>query len=263
MKTLERTHILSRILDAKRKRFEELRMRVPEAIVRKMASVAQPRPSFREALAAPGRTRIIAEVKKASPSAGVLIDDLDVGVVAKAYRDAGAAAVSVVTEEDFFLGNLGWVRVAADSSDLPVLRKDFLFDSYQVAETRAGGASAVLLITAMLGADQLRTLIRTAGDFDLDALVEVHDETELDEAIAAGATIIGVNNRNLKTFEVDLETSIRLGEKIPDDVLFVAESGIRSLEDIGRLARAGADAVLVGERLIASGDPGRALGELS
>ena len=263
MKTLERTHILSRIVEAKRKRLEELRMRVPEAIVKKMASVAAPRPSFLEALARPGRTRIIAEVKKASPSAGTLIDQLDVAQVATAYRDAGAAAVSVVTEEDFFQGSLGWVRIAADASGLPVLRKDFLFDPYQVAETRAGGASAVLLIAAILGADELGMLIRATGDFGLDALVEVHDEAELDEALEAGAVIVGVNNRDLRTFEVDLETSIRLGQQIPAGVLFVAESGIRNPDDIRRLAGAGASAVLVGERLITSQDPGRALEELA
>jgi indole-3-glycerol phosphate synthase len=166
----------------------------------------------------------------------------------------------VVTEERFFAGNLGWVRIARETSGLPVLRKDFLFDPYQIAETRAAGASAVLLIVAMLDPAELSQLMTSAGQVGLDVLVEVHDEAELDEALKAGAGIIGVNNRNLKTFEVDLETSLRLGERIPGDVLFVAESGIRDRADIARLQAAGADAFLIGESLVRSEDPGRVLG---
>jgi len=265
MKQLEPTHILSKILNAKRGRVADAKMRAPEAIVKKMATVAVTSssvPSFRQALGGPDRTRIIAEVKKASPSAGVLVHDLDVTVLATSYRRAGASAVSVVTEEDLFQGDLGWVRQAANASGLPVLRKDFVFDPYQIYETRAVGASAILLIVAMLNPQELEQLIEVVAQVGLDALVEVHDESELSEALGAGADIVGVNNRNLKTFEVDLETSVRLGEMIPEGVLFVAESGIHSRADIDKLSRAGADAFLIGERLVRSPDPEQALKEL-
>jgi indole-3-glycerol phosphate synthase len=261
MKVLEPTHVLSRILAAKRKRVYDAKHRVPEAIVKKMASMAPERPSFRTALEAEG-TRIIAEVKKAAPSAGVLIQELDAGALARIYAAAGAAAISVVTEEDFFDGNLGWVREAADASDLPVLRKDFVFDSYQVLETRAAGASAILLITAMLESAELKHLIEVAAESRLDALVEVHDADELDEAVEAGATILGVNNRNLKTFDVSLDASVELGARMPPGSLFVTESGIHSRQDLVRLQEAGAQAFLIGERLLRSSDPGEALKEL-
>jgi indole-3-glycerol phosphate synthase len=227
-----------------------------------MALVAPSVPSFSEALSSEERIGIIAEIKKASPSAGVLREDLDVDALAALYRDAGARAISVVTEERFFQGRLGWVGAAARASGLPVLRKDFLFSPYQIAETRAAGASGVLLIVAMLDADELSLLLELAGEYGLDALVEVHDEGELDEALGAGARIVGVNNRDLKTFEVDLETSLRLAERIPGNVLFVAESGIRGKADIDRLREAGADAFLVGEALLRSGEPARVLGSL-
>ena len=262
MKTLHQKHILARILDAKRERLSDTRLRVPDTIVKGMVSRAGDVPSFRRALEKASRTGIIAEIKKASPSAGTLVEDLDVAGLASEYAAAGAAAISVVTEEDYFQGNLGWVRVASAASGLPVLRKDFIFDEYQVLETRAAGASAVLLIVAVLRPEELERLLRVTEELGMDALVEVHDELELTEALEAGASIVGVNNRDLKTFEVRLETSETLGPRIPDDVLFVAESGIRSREDMDRLSSAGAAAFLVGEQLIRAPDPGAALREL-
>ena len=259
MKKLAETHVLARILAAKRKRVEDSQLRVPEAIVRKMASTGDRVPSFRKALEAGTQTRIIAEIKKASPSAGVLIDDLDVVALAETYARAGASAISVVTEEDFFQGSIAWVGLAARSSGLPILRKDFVFDAYQLAETRAAGASAILLIVAMLEPDELGELLEASTEFGIDALVEVHDEIELEEALGAGASIVGVNNRDLKTFDVNLETGMRLGRQIPEGVLFVAESGIEQKSDILRLGDAGADAFLVGERLVRSEDPEAAL----
>lgn len=259
MKTLESTHILAQIVEAKRKRLADIRLRAPEPAVRMMAAKAAPGPSFRKALEAPVKSRIIAEIKKASPSRGVINKDLDVENLARAYADAGVVAISVVTEEEFFQGSITWIRRAARASGLPVLRKDFIFDSYQIHETRATGASAALLIVAMLTPEELKNLIDVTKLANLDALVEVHDEVELEEALAAGASIIGVNNRDLKTFEVDLETSLRLAPLIPDDVFFVAESGIRGKEDLARLSEAGADAVLVGEHLVASDDPAAAV----
>jgi indole-3-glycerol phosphate synthase len=259
MKALDRTHILTRIIEAKQKRLQVARMRVPEAIVKRMATTAKPVPSFREALEKPQKVRIIAEVKKASPSKGVLKADLDAGSQAAIYTQAGASAISVVTEEDFFQGDLGWISGIRQKSSLPVLRKDFVYDRFQVYETRAAGASAILFIVAMLNPAELTDLIALAKELQMDALVEVHDETELGEALEAGASIVGVNNRNLKTFEVDIQTSERLAKLIPDDRLFVVESGIHSRADIERLLDAGADAFLIGEHFLTSPDPAQTL----
>ncbi len=259
MKTLESTHILAQIVEAKRKRLQDARLRVPEAIVRRMAETVPAAPSFHDALLTPRRVRIIAELKKASPSRGVLSESLDIEKTAHVYARAGAVAISVVTEEDFFQGDLAWLNKARKSSGLPVLRKDFVFDPFQVYETRGAGASAILLIVAMLDPAQLKDLLAVAESVKLDALVEVHDENELDEALGAGATIIGVNNRNLKTFEVDLQTSYRLAKLIPEDRLLVVESGIHNREDVNGLVDAGADAFLVGEYFVTSDDPASAL----
>ena len=263
MKQLDRTHILARIIEAKQKRLQAARMRVPEPIVKRMAETSKPAPSFREALEKPQRVRIIAEVKKASPSKGVLNADLDPAKQAAIYKEAGACAISVVTEEDFFQGELGWIPKIHDAAELPILRKDFVYQPFQVYETRAAGASAILLIVAMLQPGELGDLIALARDFKLDPVVEVHDETELGEALEAGATIIGVNNRDLKTFNVDLQTSVRLAKLIPDDRLFVVESGIHGKADIDLLLSAGADAFLIGEHFLTSADPAAAIRGLS
>ncbi len=259
MKRLDANHILTRIVEAKKKRLQAARTRVPEPIVKRMAETAESVPSFRGALETTNRVRIIAEVKKASPSKGLLKSDLDPGNQAAMYAAAGATAVSVVTEEDFFHGDLGWIAKIRECSTLPVLRKDFIFTPFQVYETRAAGASAILFIVAMLEPLELKELIALASELKLDALVEVHDEAELGEALEAGAAIVGVNNRNLKTFDVDLQTSVRLGGWIPDDRLFVVESGIHSKDDIEFLLAAGADAFLIGEHVVTSPDPAAAI----
>ena len=259
MKHLDRSHILTRIIEAKAKRLQVAKMRVPEPIVKRMAETAKAVPSFKDALEQPLHVRIIAEVKKASPSKGVLKADLDPAKQASAYREAGAQAISVVTEEDFFQGDLGWVGKISEASKLPVLRKDFVYEPFQVYETRAAGASAILFIVAMLQRAELKELITLAHHLKLDALVEVHDETELGEALEAGAAIIGVNNRDLKTFNVDLQTSLRLSKLIPDDRLFVVESGIHGKADVDLLLDAGADAFLIGEHFLTSADPASAI----
>jgi indole-3-glycerol phosphate synthase len=259
MKQLDRTHILARIIEAKQKRVQVARMRVPEPIVKRMAETAKPVPSFREALENGQRVRIIAEVKKASPSKGVLKADLDPAKQSALYAGAGACAISVVTEEDFFQGDLSWIGNIREASQLPVLRKDFVYQAFQVYETRAAGASAILFIAAMLQPSELKELIALANDLKLDALVEAHDEIELGEALEAGASIIGVNNRDLKTFDVDLQTSLRLAKQIPDDRLFVVESGIHGKADIEVLLNAGADAFLIGEHFLTSADPAAAI----
>jgi indole-3-glycerol phosphate synthase len=254
---------LTRIIEAKQKRLQVAKMRVPEPIVKRMAETAKPVPSFQDALEQPQLVRIIAEVKKASPSKGVLKADLDPASQAAAYKRAGACAISVVTEEDFFQGELGWVGSIRDAGGLPVLRKDFIYEPFQIYETRAAGASAILLIVAMLQPGELQSLINLGRNLKLDVLVEVHDETELGEALEAGASIIGVNNRNLKTFDVDIQTSVRLARLIPDDRFFVVESGIHGKADVDLLLGAGADAFLIGEHFLTSADPAAAIRGLS
>jgi indole-3-glycerol phosphate synthase len=259
MKVLDSTHILRKLVDAKRERLQKAKMRVPEAIAKQMAKVAPSVPSFKSALESPQKVRIIAEVKKASPSKGVLAKDLNVAQLALQYKNAGASAISVVTEEDYFQGDLGWVGQVRTASGLPVLRKDFVFDPFQIYETRGAGASAILLIAAMLKREELKLLHTLAREIGLDVLIEVHDEAELIEALDAGAQIIGVNNRDLKTFNVDVETSVRLSKHIPDDRLFVVESGIDSRDSINQLLDAGADAFLIGEYFVKSADPAATL----
>ena len=262
MKHLDSTHILTRIVDARRQRLERTKMRVPEAVVKHFASRTPVQPSLRAALENSRPVRILAEVKKASPSKGVFSKAFSVPALVDAYTESGASAISVVTEEDFFQGSLGWISEIRERSPLPVLRKDFVFDPYQIYETRNAKASAILLIVAMLRPEELRFFIELSREVGLDALVEVHDEEELREALDAGAEIIGVNNRNLKTFDVDLQTSYRLGKLIPQDRIFVVESGIRDRKDIDGLLDAGADAFLIGETLVASENPGAALRSL-
>jgi len=259
MKLLDQTHILTRIIEAKKKRLQVSRMRVPEAVVKRMAETARPVPSFWDALLKPARVRIIAEVKKASPSKGVLRETLDPAGLAATYARAGACAISVVTEEDFFQGDLGWVNKIQSASELPVLRKDFLWEPFQIYETRAAGASAVLLIVAMLQPGELKELIALSQHLKLEALVEVHDESELTEALEAGASIIGVNNRDLKTFDVTLQTAIGLAKRIPEDRLFIVESGIHTKKDVEVLLESGADAFLIGEHLLTATDPAAAI----
>ena len=259
MKALGSTHILSRIVEAKRQRLERTRMRVPEAVVKHFAFKAPAAPSLRDALQNARPIRLLAEVKKASPSRGVFRQSFSVSDLVDSYTSAGASAISVVTEEDFFQGSLAWISEIRERSPLPVLRKDFVFDPYQIYETRNAKASAILLIVAMLQPEELRSFVSLSKEVGLDALVEVHDEVELGEALEAGAEIIGVNNRNLKTFEVDIQTSHRLAKLIPDDRIFVVESGIRNRADIESLQAAGADAFLIGETLIVSENPSETL----
>ena len=198
---------------------------------------------------------IIAEIKKASPTKGVLAERVDSGALARAYEQGGAAALSVLTDEKFFHGSLEDMAEARGAVKLPVLRKDFTFDEFHVAEAAAHCADAVLLIATILSAQQLRRLREYAARFAMAALVEVHDEAELQLALDSGAQLIGVNNRNLRTFECNLETSLRLAELFPPEVIRVSESGIRTAEDVHRLRAAGYHAFLIGEHLMRSHDP--------
>jgi indole-3-glycerol phosphate synthase len=226
------------------------------------AALAPPPRSFADALARSGAVNVIAEHKRRSPSRGAIREDLEPADVARGYEKAGAAALSVLTDEPFFGGRIEHLVAARAATGVPVLRKDFVVDPWQVWEARAAGADAVLLIAAALEDDELSGLLALAGEAGLDALVEVHDRGELDRALGAGARVVGVNNRNLKTLEVSLDTAVSLSPAIPDDVVAVAESGIRTGDDIRRLREAGFAAFLIGERLMSAPDPGAALRSL-
>jgi indole-3-glycerol phosphate synthase len=205
---------------------------------------------------------VIAEIKKASPSAGVIRKDFDAVAIAREYEHSGAAALSVLTEVQHFQGGLEILARLRWDSKLPLLRKDFIIDPYQVLEARHAGADAVLLIAALLETDTLRSLRIESERLGMEALVEVHNETELKKALDSGAALIGVNNRDLRTFEVSLEVSLALAPMLPKEVLAVAESGIRTADDIKRLSEAGYRAFLVGESLMRAASPGEALSRL-
>ncbi|MFN7563272.1 MAG: indole-3-glycerol phosphate synthase TrpC [Prosthecobacter sp.] len=209
--------------------------------------------SFYDALRAdPTRLSMIAEVKRASPSAGTIAADFDPLTIARGYEKAGANALSVLTDEKYFQGRLEYLTLIREQVDIPCLRKDFIIHEAQIFEAVVAGADAILLIVAALDQPTLEHLLEVAHTFQLDALVEVHDLPELERALATDARIIGVNNRNLKQFTVDLGTTEKLAEEVPDDVVLVAESGIKTVADAQRLAEAGADALLVGETLMRS-----------
>jgi indole-3-glycerol phosphate synthase len=252
--------ILARIVDRKKAEVAE-KLEQRRSLEMTAALQKSQRRDFRAALLRKPPA-IIAEIKKASPSRGVLSEDFNPGAQARAYFAGGAAAVSVLTDRDFFHGSLGHLKTARATMPLPVLRKDFTIDEIDVVEAAAAGADAVLLIAAILTAKQIEQFRLAAERYGMAALVEVHDEADLDKALEAGATLIGVNNRDLRTFEVSLETSEKLAPRIPAEAVRVAESGIAGRADVERLTAAGFQAFLVGEHLMKSGDPKRAIEEL-
>lgn len=253
--------LLKAIVAATRARVEVQRARVTARTLESAIAAAAPTRGFRRRLAAPGRN-VIAECKRRSPSRGVLRPVYDPAAIASSYEQAGAAAISVLTEPAFFDGALSHLEDVRRAVALPLLRKDFTVDPYQLLEARAAGADAVLLIVAALEAQTMRALHRDARELDLDVLVEVHDEAELELALEAGADLIGVNNRNLRTLEVSIDASYRLGPRMPADVVAVAESGLKTADDLERLEASGYRAFLVGERFMAAADPGDALRSL-
>lgn len=216
---------------------------------------------FEKELAKPGIS-FICEVKKASPSKGLIAPDFDYLAIAKEYQQAGANAMSVLTEPDYFLGKLDYLREIAGEATVPLLRKDFTMDEYMIYEAKVAGADVVLLICALLDEDTLKEYIQICDHLGLSALVEAHDEEEIRKAVCAGARIIGVNNRNLKDFTVDIHNGIRLREKVPADILFVAESGIQTRDDIMELEKGKVNAVLIGETLMRSPDKQAMIKEL-
>lgn len=221
-----------------------------------------PHQAFGDALRGSDGFNIIAEIKRQSPSKGILRADFDHLAIAESYAQAGAAAISVLTEEDFFGGHLNFLRDIHEQTATPLLRKDFILDEYQLLEAYLAGASAILLITAILDDKLLAALIGRAEDFNLEALVEVHSEDEMRRAARAGASIIGVNNRDLTTFKVELETSLHLAKFAPREALLVSESGIHTGADLRRLQAAGYQAFLIGEHLMRQTDVATALREL-
>jgi indole-3-glycerol phosphate synthase len=259
------TDILNRILARKAEEVAERRARLPEAeLIARIADLPGTR-GFAAAIEAKidaGLPAVIAEVKKASPSKGLIRTNFDPAAIAKSYAAAGAACLSVLTDSDFFQGSEAFLQQAREACSLPVLRKDFIIDAYQVYEARAIGADCVLLIVSALDDDVLLQLSLLAAELDLDVLCEVHDEEELERALALPVPLIGVNNRNLRSFETSLETSLALQELVEYDRVLVAESGIHTPEDVARLREGGIQAFLVGEAFMRAEDPGAELRRL-
>jgi len=240
---------LDEILRVKRDEIERLRPRRDE--LHRGAVLRNDVRSFAFALQqGQGKVALIAEVKKASPSAGVIVESFDPVAIAKNYAGAGVEAISVLTDEKFFQGRLDYLQLIRDQVPQPLLRKDFVLDPLQIMEAAVAGADAILLIVAALEQEQLVSLLETAALYQLDALVEVHTLAELDRALETDAQLIGINNRNLATFEVDLSVTETLSEQVPDEIVLVSESGIRTAEDLSRIKACGVDAVLIGEALM-------------
>ncbi len=254
--------ILDRIVATKREEVLRAKAAVPESELCKRISKSPPVRDFLAALSGPGPIRLIAEVKKASPSRGVIRADFDPVAIARTYQEHGAACLSVLTDETYFQGRLGYLQQVRAAVKLPVLRKDFIIDTYQVLEARTAGADAVLLIAECLDDASLASLHDAIVELGMTPLVELYEPENLPRVLKVGAKLIGINNRNLRTFEVDLEHTLRLRREIPADRVVVGESGIRTREDVLRLQEAGVQAMLVGESLMASPDVGAAVDQL-
>jgi indole-3-glycerol phosphate synthase len=252
---------LGAIVAARRRQIEEARARTPLESLKHAAQARSERRDFAAALSG-GPLRIIAELKRASPSRGILRQQYEPEAIAQSCEAAGAAALSVLTEEPHFRGSLHDLETVRAAVRVPVLRKDFILEDYQIYESVAAGADALLLIVAALSDEDLRRFLELCQSLRIAPLVEVHDESELERALAAGVRIIGVNNRDLKTLEVDLGTSLRLRPRIPAGSIAVTESGIKTGEDLRRMAEAGYHAALIGEIFMTKADPGAGLREM-
>jgi indole-3-glycerol phosphate synthase len=253
---------LDDLIAATRERVERRKRERPAEDLEKVVSARGEGRPFQEALSHPG-TSVIAEHKRRSPSAGVISEGRSVADLVQAYERGGAAAISIVTEEDHFAGSLEDLREARSACELPILRKDFTVDPYQLLEAKATGADAVLLVVGSLHPEDLRELYERARELDLDALVEVHDEAELEAAVELDADVIGINNRNLEDFTVDLERTFELLADVPTGKTVVSESGIVYREQVEELERVGVDAVLIGETLMRAADPEAAVRDLA
>jgi len=254
--------ILDAIIANKKVELAETKRQVPFHDIKSKASNAEPARGFGKSLVGTGDIRLIAEVKKASPSKGVIREDFDPVAIAKIYEESGASCLSVLTEKKFFQGSLEYLGRIRKAVELPLLRKDFIIDEYQIHEARAAGADAILLIAACLEKQQIEDFLGTARQLGLDVLVESHTYKELDRSLHAGAALVGINNRDLTTFTVSLQTTLDLLKDIPDDRIVVSESGISTRDDVVKLHQAGVDAVLVGESLMRAKDIGGKVKEL-
>lgn len=257
-------NVLTKIVDHKRQEIAEARkLRPVESLIDQAAS-APPVRDFADALDSASRRDVglIAEIKKGSPSAGIIRDDFDPVSIAKVYEQHGASCLSVLTDERFFLGHLDYLRAVRSTVKIPVLRKDFIIDRYQVLEARAAGADCILLIAECLDDCQLRDLYFYASELGMESLIELYDAENLDRVLKLGPTLVGINNRDLRTFVTDLEHTTRLGKQIPATSLLVSESGIKTRADIDRVKAGGARAILVGETLMRSPDIGQAVDRL-
>jgi indole-3-glycerol phosphate synthase len=257
--------VLAKILEAKRREVEEAKARMPRDALERLAREASPPRGFEKALRAKlaaGKPAVIAEIKRKSPSRGLIRADFDPGRIAASYEANGAACLSVLTDREFFGGSAQDLKAARAACSLPVLRKDFMIDPYQVHEARAWGADCILLIVGALADDAMRELELQARDIGLDVLVESHDAGELARALALRTPLMGVNNRDLRTFETRLETTLELVGEVPAHRLLITESGISAPSDIARLAKSGVGAYLVGSAFMAAQDPGKELSRL-
>jgi len=254
--------ILDKIVVTKREEIRRARAKIPEEMLRRRLADAPPVRDFFAGLAEPGPIHLIAEVKKASPSEGVIRADFHPVEIARIYQQHGAACISVLTDEPYFQGSLNYLRQIRAVVDLPVLRKDFVIDPYQVLEARVAGADAVLLIAECLAGDSLGTLYDAIVELGMTPLVELFEPANLPRVLDAGARLVGINNRDLRTFQTDLEHTLRLRREIPPDRLVVGESGIRTRQDVLRLESAGVNAMLVGQSLMANPDIGAAVDTL-
>lgn len=254
--------VLSEILAQKRLEVDIARRRIPLRMLKERLLDDPPPRDFAGALSTAVRPALIAEVKKASPSGGILRSDFEPEAIARAYEVNGAAAVSVLTDEQFFQGALEHLQRVRATVSIPVLRKDFIIDEYQIYESRHAGADAILLIAAALTQPQLESLLSISRSLGMACCVEVHDEMELESALTTDARIIGINNRDLHVFRTKIETTLQLMDRIPADRIIVSESGIRTPQDVDRLRRAGVDAILVGEALVRQPDIGAKVREL-
>lgn len=265
MSAMQRPDVLQRILQRKAEEVAERSARISLDDIKAQAAAAPPPRGFAaaiEAKIAAGDAAVIAEVKKASPSKGVIRADFDPAAIARSYEAGGAACLSVLTDIDFFQGADDYLRQAREACSLPVLRKDFTIDPWQVYEARALGADCILLIVAALDDARLAALSELALALDMDVLVEVHDMDELERALQVPAPLLGINNRSLRSFEVSLDTTLSLKHAVPGDRRLVTESGIAAAEDVRRMRAAGVDAFLVGESFMRERDPGAALQRL-
>ena len=254
--------ILDEIIENKSAEIKESKNSLPlELITEQLKGAPAPRDFF-DAINPKGKLKIISEVKHASPSKGVFREDFDPVEIAKSYSAGGASAISVLTDKKYFKGSLTYLKNIRSEVDTPLLRKDFIIDPYQVYEARLFGADALLLIVAALDQRDLKDLLELTHSLQMNAIVEVHDGEELDRALEADARIIGINNRDLRTFDVDLNVSINLSKKVPGDKIVIAESGISSIKDIDGLRAEGVHVFLIGETFMKAADPGQKLKEL-